>query len=535
MIDDLKPLLKRFIIFAKDNLNFQKPPRLFLKQDTANQKCMLGKTAHYDPQNQAVTLYISGRHPKDILRSFAHELVHHCQHERGDLHPDKMKTMNQNYAQENDHMRKMEKEAYLQGNMCFRDWEDGLDDKLQYKMKLAEQKFLKENKTMSVKISKKELKGLIEKLLENKLKEQDNPWSGLEGEVSQETKKKKRQQNTIVRRGDLKHLGINSIENLQQRLVDAKYAKDTLDNGKPFVDGDFGEMSQLAVARMQADLGLGSSADGVIGRNTLRRLNNKKIAKNNANMKVFKEGPGASGGQGERAPISKVQAPVDAEYDIQAGALNAELPGDVAAQMDAGFNELDKDYQLGISADAKAALASVGVDTDTSSKLAKPSTLPKKKRKDISTKSAPASAPSAMQESKEITEDCGGGHGSGKREACGKRSCPTCKKTMQEAEGSYSEGQKVMYKGNPVTVKVPNGPGPDLIGIEVDGKVKMVKSSELSPVSKAESSEDKDKPKPETTSESNVRTPEQENALYESRFTQRNTRLFEKLLKEWTK
>ena len=173
MIEDLKPLLKRFIIFAKDVLNFNRPPRLFLKQDTANQKCMLGKTAHYDPANQAVTLYISGRHPKDILRSFAHELVHHCQNERGDLHPDKMKTMNQNYAQENDHMRKMEKEAYLQGNMCFRDWEDGLDDKLQYKMKLAEQKFLKENKTMSVKISKKELKSLIQKLLENKISEQN--------------------------------------------------------------------------------------------------------------------------------------------------------------------------------------------------------------------------------------------------------------------------------------------------------------------------------------------------------------------------
>lgn len=181
MIEDLKPLLKRFIVFAKDNLNFQRPPRLFLKQDTANQKCMLGRTAHYDPQNQAVTLYISGRHPKDILRSFAHELVHHCQNERGDLHPDKMKTMNQNYAQENDHMRKMEKEAYLMGNMCFRDWEDGLDDKLQYKMKLAEQKFLKENKTMSVKISKKELKNLIQKLLENKLEEEQLEEGGCGG------------------------------------------------------------------------------------------------------------------------------------------------------------------------------------------------------------------------------------------------------------------------------------------------------------------------------------------------------------------
>ena len=30
-------------------------------------------------------------------------------------------------------------------------------------------------------------------------------------------------------------------------------------------------------------------------------------------------------------------------------------------------------------------------------------------------------------------------------------------------------------------------------------------------------------------------TPEQENALYEARFDKRNTRLFEKLLKNWTK
>jgi len=168
VIDELKPLLKKFIVFAKDNLNFKRPPRLFLKQDTANQKCMLGKTAHYDPQKMAITLYVSGRHPKDILRSFSHELVHHCQNERGDLAPEKMKTMNKNYAQENDHMRKMEKEAYLMGNMCFRDWEDGLDDKLQYKMQIAEQKFLKENKNMSVKLKRKDLKGLIEKLLESR-------------------------------------------------------------------------------------------------------------------------------------------------------------------------------------------------------------------------------------------------------------------------------------------------------------------------------------------------------------------------------
>lgn len=182
MINDLKPLFSKFMVFAKDRMQFKNPPRLFLKKDTKNSNCMLGKTAHYDPSSSGITLYISGRHPKDILRSLAHELVHHCQNERGDLAPEKMKTMNKNYAQENEHMRKMEEEAYLQGNMCFRDWEDSLDDKLKYKMHIAEHKFLKENKKMSVKISKRFLKETISKILDQKIiseQEKGGDFTGL--------------------------------------------------------------------------------------------------------------------------------------------------------------------------------------------------------------------------------------------------------------------------------------------------------------------------------------------------------------------
>lgn len=182
MIDQIRPLIIKFTSFAKDNLNFKRPPKLFLKRDSENSNCALGKTAHYDPQQSSVTVFITGRHPKDIIRSFAHELVHHCQNERGDLAPEKMKTLTKNYAQENDHMRNMEKEAYLLGNMCFRDWEDSLDDKLQYKMKLAEQKFLKEYKNMSVKISKKDLKSLISNLLEKKMSKVEENGCGGKGQ-----------------------------------------------------------------------------------------------------------------------------------------------------------------------------------------------------------------------------------------------------------------------------------------------------------------------------------------------------------------
>ena len=122
MIQDIKPLIKSLTKFARQRMGFQHPPKLFLKKDLKNSKQMLGKTAYYDPNEEAITLFVSGRHPKDILRSFAHELVHHMQKLRGEF--DRDTSTDPGYAQKDPHMRDMEKEAYLQGNMCFRDWED---------------------------------------------------------------------------------------------------------------------------------------------------------------------------------------------------------------------------------------------------------------------------------------------------------------------------------------------------------------------------------------------------------------------------
>ncbi len=158
--------------FSKKRLGFRSPPSLFLDDSKENSDCILGKTAHYDPENESVTVFTHKRHPKDILRSLSHELVHHCQNQRGDLSQDKIGMMTKNYAQDNQHMRNMEKEAYLEGNMCFRDWEDSLDNKLQYRITVAERKFLKENKNMSVKINKSTLKNLIKKLVSERLKNQ---------------------------------------------------------------------------------------------------------------------------------------------------------------------------------------------------------------------------------------------------------------------------------------------------------------------------------------------------------------------------
>lgn len=165
MIDQLKPLLGKLALFSQERMGFKHPPKLFLRNDSQNSHQALGKTAFYNPEKRSVTLFIHGRHPKDILRSFAHELVHHCQNERGDLSPDKITASGANYAQECPHMRKMEKEAYLKGNMCFRDWEDTIEGKDKILIKLAESRFLKENKTMTKKITKEFLKQTIREIL----------------------------------------------------------------------------------------------------------------------------------------------------------------------------------------------------------------------------------------------------------------------------------------------------------------------------------------------------------------------------------
>ena len=110
--------------FAQKRFGFKKPPTLFLVSDGDNANNPLGKTAYYDPQGMAITIYTDNRHTKDILRSLAHELVHHMQNENGMLNDSGYH--GQGYAQKNKDLRQSEKEAYLEGNMCFRDWEDGL-------------------------------------------------------------------------------------------------------------------------------------------------------------------------------------------------------------------------------------------------------------------------------------------------------------------------------------------------------------------------------------------------------------------------
>ena len=119
---DFKGALKELYLDAKEKYNIQKAPKLILRQDQGNAKKLFGRTAFYTPSTQTIVLFITNRHPKDILRSYCHEMIHHVQNERGDLKLGDASSPT--YAQDDDHMRKMEMEAYLKGNLLLRDFED---------------------------------------------------------------------------------------------------------------------------------------------------------------------------------------------------------------------------------------------------------------------------------------------------------------------------------------------------------------------------------------------------------------------------
>ena len=125
-VEQVKKLLK----FMMESLKIETPPsKLILKNSKENSEKEWGYTGNYNPSDKSITLFITDRHHVDILRTFAHEVIHHWQNENGNLIVGGKKsvgpeTENPQYAQKDPHLRKMEKQAYLLGNMIYRDWQD---------------------------------------------------------------------------------------------------------------------------------------------------------------------------------------------------------------------------------------------------------------------------------------------------------------------------------------------------------------------------------------------------------------------------
>ena len=85
-----------------------------------------------------IHVYSDGRHPKDMLRSIAHELIHHRQNLEGRLNVGGYH--GEGYYLENEELKNLEHEAMLEGNAVMREYEDTLKRKENKEMSLNEWK-----------------------------------------------------------------------------------------------------------------------------------------------------------------------------------------------------------------------------------------------------------------------------------------------------------------------------------------------------------------------------------------------------------
>jgi len=160
-LSQLENIISQFYPYVKEKLKFNKDAKLNLISDPDNAKDAWGKTAYYNPEAMEITVFVDNRHPKDMLRSISHELVHHSQNCRGEF--DQTQALEPGYAQNDPHMRRMEGEAYLLGNgFLVRDFEDYL--------KSQQNQNLTENKKMKG-LTKEQLKTVLENTIKRIVKE----------------------------------------------------------------------------------------------------------------------------------------------------------------------------------------------------------------------------------------------------------------------------------------------------------------------------------------------------------------------------
>lgn len=115
---EIRSLMKSLAEFMAERGFTEKPfPKVHMLYDNGDGP--FEPTGNYDPDRKIINLYVRNRHIKDILRSFAHELIHHKQNIDGRL-GEGAYSGTEIIADKK--LQKLEAEAYLKGNMIFRSW-----------------------------------------------------------------------------------------------------------------------------------------------------------------------------------------------------------------------------------------------------------------------------------------------------------------------------------------------------------------------------------------------------------------------------
>jgi len=490
-IDDIEPVAHDLMRHCQQKLGFKDPPGLFFAEDGENGDKLLGKTAYYDPSNKDVVVFTTNRHGKDVLRSIAHELVHHMQNLRGDF--DTGCETTPGYAQANPKLRKMEAEAYLLGNMLFRDWEDGRKSK-----KLQEQK---EKFTMKKSTIKKMIKEEIMRILNEDVK---NPIE----EECDECPDIREIQRPDPRVGN-KGLSAQPREVIPADVETDDKKKTRLDTH--YADGPVGYDDPDYESQIQKHL-----------------EKYVKVKENFGDPRPDEEGfPIGIGSDKELADDEKLRRELEAEYA-------AELAAD------------DDDPSGGYMPESKGYPDPIHGPTEEWKKLSQ-------LRTELIQQRAPAKKIDKVEEMMRAINPRGvmrtrasiggplGGFDEGIEEGCGDDpeeleedlNEDPWKSRLTPAQQSVQKGVEASQRANP---PVTSYKGSQYALTDKD-RAAAAAEKEKEEKRKADSEESQALSRGfgPTSESATVRTPEIENALYESRFTSRDTKLFKKLVGKWTK
>jgi hypothetical protein len=86
-----KNIIFDFFDFCKSVLQINESPKIYLIEDR-NWVVERRSFGEYDPQKRSITVYVKNRNTADILRTCAHEMIHHKQNEMGKIKPGAGKT-----------------------------------------------------------------------------------------------------------------------------------------------------------------------------------------------------------------------------------------------------------------------------------------------------------------------------------------------------------------------------------------------------------------------------------------------------------
>ena len=116
---DYKPYLLSLANFMADHGYTVRPFPKVIIDDKDQGDGVFVYTGYFDPVSNGIRLFTFGRHPKDVLRTFAHELIHWRQQKEGTL---EKSGYTSDKITEDKNLVRLEAEAYLKGNMAFRSW-----------------------------------------------------------------------------------------------------------------------------------------------------------------------------------------------------------------------------------------------------------------------------------------------------------------------------------------------------------------------------------------------------------------------------